>query len=677
MGHCLNSGGAFSGLTVRRAIVAAVLLGVMLPAMLVGAHQARALYKGLQANVAHVMQREASIVALGVRESLWALDVESVRTLVEAVADDSAIVSVEVLDLQRGVFASAERPQRRGEAAEHVTEAPVTHHGDVIGRVRLTITEAPLLKELRGQLLTLGGVLLVQIVASVLLILWVLHQRISYPLQRLAHEAGRLAQGELDERIDPLRYDEIGEVQIQLEVTRRALRSLIASLEQKNLVLEEDLRQRQRVEAALRDSEHKFSSLFHDSPIPLALLRLADASYLDVNRALANELGVPPEEMIGHTSAELGFFLNAADRETLYGLLERQGYVEDFEARLQRRDGRLLDCQIHMRIVQMSEPCILSATVDISALRTAQRKVEELNMSLEQRVLERTRALANTNHELEATLARLQRTHSELVQSEKLAALGSLVAGVAHELNTPIGNSLMVASTLRDVGREFRSQMGAGLKRSALDHFVQETELAADLLTRNLIVAGELITSFKQVAVDQTSSQRRRFYLQEVVREIVRTVQPAFRKTPFQIEEDIPPDIELDSYPGPFGQVVTNLLNNTLLHAFDGRDHGKVVLSAVRTADSVRFYCTDDGVGIPLANLGKIFDPYFTTKLGQQGSGLGLNIVHNIVTGVLGGEISVDSEPETGTCFSLRLPLKAPRHTEPVAAADAAAEAAE
>ena len=176
-----------------------------------------------------------------------------------------------------------------------------------------------------------------------------------------------------------------------------------------------------------------------------------------------------------------------------------------------------------------------------------------------------TRALADANHEIETALGHLQRTHIELVQAEKLAALGALVAGVAHELNTPIGNSLMVASTLQDLGKSFRKGMSNNLKRSTLESFVSETESAADILVRNLMVAGELITSFKQVAVDQTSSQRRRFSLSDVVHEIVVMMQPTFRKTPYVIEEDIPKDIWLDSYPGPFGQVVTNLLSNTLL----------------------------------------------------------------------------------------------------------------
>ncbi|HEX5127282.1 MAG TPA: PAS domain S-box protein, partial [Rhodocyclaceae bacterium] len=251
----------------------------------------------------------------------------------------------------------------------------------------------------------------------------------------------------------------------------------------------------------LRHSEQKFSSIFQHSPIPLALIRRADGRYLDVNRAALEAFGFPREEFIGHSELEIGLYASQQDRETVKQLLRNDGHVDGLTVNLRSKSGELRNCQLHIRTVFMNELCLLAATVDISQLSNARRQVEELNLSLEQRVAERTRDLATTNRELETALERLQRTQDELVRSEKLAALGSLVAGVAHELNTPIGNSLMVASTLRDLNRDFRKQVDAGLKRSELDTHVHETESAADILIRNLHRAGELISSFKQVAV--------------------------------------------------------------------------------------------------------------------------------------------------------------------------------
>jgi signal transduction histidine kinase len=184
---------------------------------------------------------------------------------------------------------------------------------------------------------------------------------------------------------------------------------------------------------------------------------------------------------------------------------------------------------------------------------------------------------------------------------------------------------------------------------------------SSQLVTRNLRRAAELITSFKHVAVDQTSSQRREFDLGEVLREVVGTLHHTFRKTPYTLDIDVPEGILMDSYPGPLGQVATNLINNALTHGFEGRDHGRM-LFRVRPVgtDRVDIEFSDDGKGIPADNLKHVFDPFFTTRLGQGGSGLGLNITYNIIEGLLGGSIRVTSEPGQGTHFVIEIPLKAP-----------------
>jgi signal transduction histidine kinase len=237
----------------------------------------------------------------------------------------------------------------------------------------------------------------------------------------------------------------------------------------------------------------------------------------------------------------------------------------------------------------------------------------------------------------------LEQAQDELVRSEKMAALGSLVAGVAHELNTPIGNSLMVASTLQERTDEFESGIEKGLTRTALNRQLSTSREAAASLVRNLQRAGELIASFKQVAVDQTTSARRRFALDEVVHEIILTLSPALKKMPWKIESDVPTGIWLESYPGPLGQVLTNLINNAVLHAFDGLSVGMIRVGA-RSLDESSMQLT----------------PFFTTRMGRGGTGLGLSICHNIVENILGGRVNVASTPGQGTVFTLTLPLVAP-----------------
>jgi len=294
----------------------------------------------------------------------------------------------------------------------------------------------------------------------------------------------------------------------------------------------------------------------------------------------------------------------------------------------------------------------------------AESKIVELNHTLENRVEERTHELEQANHCLLETLSNLEHTRDGLLRSEKLAALGAMVAGIAHELNTPIGNCVTVASTLQDHAIQFAHDMQdktKGLSRSRLDQFINDSVKGSDILMRSLFQAAELISSFKQVAVDQSSVNLRHFRLSDTVTEIVITLGPTIRKTTHTVHTMIPPDIMMESYPGPLGQILINLINNALLHAFDGRQNGKITIAAEALKDStIRLTVTDDGIGIPTSNLNRVFDPFFTTKLGFGGSGLGLNITYNLIQELLGGDIHVTSTEGQGTCFTLTLPLRAP-----------------
>ncbi|MGX4640133.1 sensor histidine kinase [Massilia sp. SYSU DXS3249] len=252
----------------------------------------------------------------------------------------------------------------------------------------------------------------------------------------------------------------------------------------------------------------------------------------------------------------------------------------------------------------------------------------------------------------------LKDAQSQLAAQEKLVSLGSLVAGVAHELNTPIGNSLLMASTLHDKTLRLANDLEEGaLRRSELAGYVGAAREASELIVRSLHGAAELVDSFRQVSVDQASAQQRRFELGRACHEIVATLMNKVRLTGHTLEIEVPEGIVMDSYPGPLGQVLINFVNNALLHAFEGPG-GRMRLSAERLGtDWVRIAFEDDGRGIPEAHLARVFDPFFTTRMGQGGTGLGLNIAHTIVTGLLGGTIRVEAGPGQGTAFVLELPL--------------------
>lgn len=247
-----------------------------------------------------------------------------------------------------------------------------------------------------------------------------------------------------------------------------------------------------------------------------------------------------------------------------------------------------------------------------------------------------------------------------LAAQEKLASLGSLVAGVAHELNTPIGNSLLMASTLHEKTVDLHAALdGAALRRSELASYIGAAREGSELIMRSLHQAAELVNSFRQVSVDQASAQRRRFDLARACHEILATMMNKVRLEGHVLECDVPAGIVMDSYPGPFGQVMINFVNNALLHAFEGPG-GHMRLSA-RQLDAawIELRFADDGRGIAPEHLTRVFDPFFTTRMGQGGTGLGLNIAHTIATSLLGGSLRVESQPGEGTVFILALPLAA------------------
>jgi signal transduction histidine kinase len=250
----------------------------------------------------------------------------------------------------------------------------------------------------------------------------------------------------------------------------------------------------------------------------------------------------------------------------------------------------------------------------------------------------------------------------ELAESSRLASLGATVAGMAHELNTPLGNALAVSSTLEEQCKAFRKDLSSErILRSVLDRHAAGLEDAAVLIQRNLVRASEQIGAFKQVAVDQTSGRRREYHLDDVLANVVQTLTPLFKGSPFKLVLGEASGSVMDSYPGALSQVITNLVENGLKHGLHGRPAGKVEISVRRLGPQfTEIAVSDDGAGIPEDIKPRIFHAFFTTKDSKGGSGLGLHIVNAIVCGPLGGQISVQSEPGRGSRFILTLPNKAP-----------------
>lgn len=263
------------------------------------------------------------------------------------------------------------------------------------------------------------------------------------------------------------------------------------------------------------------------------------------------------------------------------------------------------------------------------------------------------------NEELTSTLDQLRETQDELVRQEKLASLGGLVAGIAHEINTPLGICVTATTHVQGELRNWRKWHDAGtFDASRITAVLDELDVAMRILDNNTRRGAELVHSFKQIAVDQSSGQRRSFYLAEYLDEILLSLKPRLKQGSCKVRVECPTDIQMDSFPGALSQVITNLIMNSLLHAFEGRTGGTIGIEAASDGDDVVLNVTDDGVGMAAADLNRFFDPFFTTKRGSGGTGLGAHIVYNQVTNVLGGAIRASSTPGAGLQVQMRLPRK-------------------
>ena len=288
----------------------------------------------------------------------------------------------------------------------------------------------------------------------------------------------------------------------------------------------------------------------------------------------------------------------------------------------------------------------------------AAEALQRLNEELEGRVEQRTGQLASANSELQQTLEDLKRTQGQLIMSEKLAALGELVAGVAHEINTPVGVALSASSTLAEKINSLAGLFGQGeMKRSDLTGFLEDGREGSAMIQVNLNRASDLIRSFKMVAVDQVSEARRAFHVRAYIDEVLLSLRPKLKRTAHKVEVVCDEGLMIESYPGAFSQILTNFIVNSLVHAFAPGQAGVIRIEVNKTGRGLELTYADNGRGMNDEVQAKMFEPFFTTARNQGSTGLGLHIVFNLVTHTLGGTIVCESNPGLGTRFTVVFPV--------------------
>ncbi len=420
--------------------------------------------------------------------------------------------------------------------------------------------------------------------------------------------------------------DEIGDMARSIEVFRQEVAGI---------------RRREEEHGA---QERRWYGILETSPIGIAILSASDGRPVFRNRRYDQLFGLTDDAEASPPRPRDGF----ADPDDAVRLSEAVGVgrgVSGWQALMRRLDGSTWWGLLEVRPIDFAgRPAHVFWVYDV----TDRREAEE------------TMRLAKEG--AEAALRELADAQQSLIEAEKLAAIGGLVAGVAHEVNNPVGIGLTVASSLERRVAEFEADLASGsLRRSRLDEFVAGTRDAAGQLVTNLARAGELVQSFKQVAVDRTHAERRSFDLADASEQIASSLRPGLKTTGLVFDLDVPAGIVLDSFPGAWGQVVTNLFVNAVTHAWPAGASGRMTLSARRLAgDRVEVTFADDGAGMSDEVSRRAFEPFFTTRRGSGGSGLGLHIVYNIVTRRLGGRIALETAPGRGCRFRMNLPLSAP-----------------
>lgn len=375
-------------------------------------------------------------------------------------------------------------------------------------------------------------------------------------------------------------------------------------------------------------------------------LALVQAAWPDFRQRLTGLLLTPAEQLaIVPLAPQLWCIeLPLAGLEACRGWLT--GWMNSLQQAIeaQQQQQTLADC-----LAQQSE-----------ALLRSHEELCETNRQLERRVLERTLPLAEMNAALKKKLFDLQQDQGELVRSAQLSGLGFMVAGIAHELNTPIGNALTVATSLHQEALQLRNALNGNIKRSMLERHAASTLQITQVMERNLQRAADAIAHFKQLAVEQVNEQRRRFPLADAISDVLVSLGPLLNKTAHRIDLLQPEPIMMDSFPGALCQVLLNLLQNAVIHAFDEGEKGVIQIEARQIPGArVQLSVSDTGRGIPEQDQQRVFDPFFTTKLGQGGSGLGLHIAYNLTTVLLGGDIKISSNGYHGTRIVLTLPQHA------------------
>ncbi|MFQ1865703.1 ATP-binding protein [Aeromonas veronii] len=596
-------------------------------------------------------QIEASFLQ-PIAASLWNLDEEQVKVQIEGIMNLPNMQFVMVKEMLGNSEVPLLTQGTERESYDISREFNLTYQGEIVGKLFVAASLEQIYQRLieKSVLIMVSQTIKTLVVSFCILI--IIYYLVVRHLNRIASYAQKFNLDRLDMELEL-------EGRPQPRKKPDELDTLVATLNQMRTRLRDELVARHQAAEQLQQ-ERDFSATLINSANMVICCMEPDLTIASINPAAILLTGYHQQELLQHNWLDL--FVSPTQREELNNILAAEGSLADQEVIM--HDQQAHELVLQWTFVPFYDGPNLKYQIgfgyDITQLKTVEREIIQLNEQLEGKVEERTRSLSEANNQLGKAYDDLKQAQQTLVESEKMASLGSLVAGVAHEINTPIGISVTASSYLQERVADFKSHIDSKqLSRSYLNEFTVNLDESMQLLQSNLRRASELIASFKQVAVDQSSEARYNFSLADNLHQVVVSLGHKLKKSQCEVDIQCDPKLSIFSFPGSFTQIYSNLILNSINHGFDSWDKPKkITIKVEQQGEELFIDYSDNGRGIPPEILPRIFDPFVTSKRGQGGSGLGTHIIYNLVVQLLKGRISCASEPGQGAQFHIRLPIQ-------------------
>ncbi|EKP0239091.1 TPA: PAS domain S-box protein [Aeromonas salmonicida] len=596
-------------------------------------------------------QIEASFLQ-PIAASLWNLDEEQVKVQIEGIMNLPNMQFVMVKEMLGNSEVPLLTQGVERESYDISREFNLTYQGEVVGKLFVAASLEQIYQRLieKSVLIMVSQTIKTLVVSFCILI--IIYYLVVRHLNRIANYAQKF-------NLDRLAVELTLEGRPLPRKKPDELDTLVATLNQMRARLNDEFAARHQAAEQLQQ-ERDFSATLINSANMVICCMEPDLNIASINPAAILLTGYHQQEILQHNWLDL--FVSQEQREDLTLTLADHGAIEDKEVIMHDQQGNELVLQWTFAPFYEGPNLkyLIGFGYDITRLKKVEREIIQLNELLEGKVVERTRSLSDANNQLGKAYDDLKQAQQTLVESEKMASLGSLVAGVAHEINTPIGISVTASSYLQERVADFKLHIDSKqLSRSYLNEFTVNLDESMQLLQSNLRRASELIASFKQVAVDQSSEARYNFSLADNLHQVVVSLGHKLKKAQCEVDIQCDPKLSIFSFPGSFAQIYSNLILNSINHGFDNWDKPKkITIKVEQEGEELLINYSDNGRGIPTEILPRIFDPFVTSKRGQGGSGLGTHIIYNLVVQLLKGRISCVSEPGNGAQFHIRLPIQ-------------------